>query len=194
MRRKSEMPVDTGLLHALDANHSHLQEWEWFVVCFKRTSNFPPALPLVLVGIVAAVTAWAEPVRAEKRFFTVLAIEPKGGTTTDKEPFPTTTLPPGGGYLIAPPNERTGRWEVSAYVWHPSQIIVNEGDEVTLEFIGINGASHPTTIAAFGQTFTVKRGYAHRVTFKVDKVGIFGIACSTHEPSMSGELIVMPKR
>lgn len=74
--------------------------------------------------------------------------------------------------MIAPPDEKTRRWEVSAYVWLPAQIIVTEGDEVTLEFVGINGASHPTTIAAFGQTFTVKRGQANRVTFKADKVGI----------------------
>lgn len=96
--------------------------------------------------------------------------------------------------MIAPPDEKTRRWEVSAYVWQPAQIIVNEGDEVTLEFVGINGAAHPTTIAAFGQTFTVKRGQAHRITFTADKVGIFGIICSTHGPSMSGELVVMPKR
>jgi len=82
----------------------------------------------------------------------------------------------------------------SSYVWLPSQIIVNEGDEVTLEFVGINGSAHPTTIEAFGKTFTVTRGGAHRVTFVADKVGIFGITCGTHKPSMSGELIVMPRR
>ena len=37
-------------------------------------------------------------------------------------------------------DEKTRRWEVSAYIWQPSQIIVNEGDEVTLEFVGINGS------------------------------------------------------
>lgn len=134
------------------------------------------------------------PAWAEKRFFTVLAVEPKGGTTVDKEPFPTSTLPQGGGYVISQPDVKTSRWEVSAYVWQPSQISVNEGDEVTLEFVGINGAAHPTTIAAFGQTFVVQRGQAHRVTFTADKAGIFGIVCGTHKPSMSGELIVMPKR
>ena len=149
---------------------------------------------MFLVSILAAATTWTGPAWAEKRFLTVLAIEPKGGTTADKETYPTNQLPPGGGYVIRPPDEKTLRWEVSAYVWLPSQIIVNEGDEVTLEFVGINGASHPTTIAAFGQSFTVKRGHAHRVTFNADKVGIFGITCSTHEPSMSGELIVVPMR
>ena len=150
-------------------------------------------LALVLASLTSAI-AWISPAWAEKRFFTVLAVEPKGGTTVDKEPFPAGSLPPGGGFVLAPPDAKTSRWEVSAYVWQPSQIIVNEGDEVTLEFVGINGAAHPTSIAAFGQTFVVKRGQAHRVIFIADKVGIFGIICSTHKPSMSGELVVMPKR
>jgi plastocyanin len=130
---------------------------------------------------------------AEKRHFTVLAVEPKGGATQDKEPFPTAPLPAGGGYVMTKPDEKTGRWEVSAYVWAPSQIVVHQGDEVTLEFVGINGAAHPTTIAAFGQTFTIERGKAHRVTFTADKVGAFGIVCTTHQPSMRGELVVLPR-
>ncbi|MFM9845805.1 MAG: hypothetical protein ACKVP3_01420 [Hyphomicrobiaceae bacterium] len=162
----------------------------------KRTARARRRLAvpgIMLAGLTAAAT-WATPAWAEKRFFTVLAVEPKGGTTVDKEPFPTGSLPPGGGYIIAQPDEKTRRWEVSAYVWLPSQLIVHEGDEVTLGFVGINGAAHPTSIAAFGQNFTLTRGQAHRVTFTADKVGIFGITCSTHKPSMSGELIVMPKR
>ncbi len=149
---------------------------------------------VILLACLAGAAIWTSPASAEKRFFTVLAVEPKGGTTVEKEAFPDAPLPTGGGYVMTRPDEKTRRWEVSAYVWQPSQIFVNEGDEVTLEFVGINGAAHPTTIAAFGQTFTVKRGQAHRVTFSADKIGIFGIICGTHKPSMSGELIVMPKR
>jgi plastocyanin len=161
--------------------------------CSKRIARLH-AFAVAVAAVTNALAGWSGPARAEKRFFTVLAVEPKGGATTDKEAFPQAPLPSGGGYVTSPPNEKTGRWEVSAYVWLPSQIVVNEGDEVTLEFVGINGASHPTTIAAFGQTFTLKRGHAHRVTFTADKAGIFGITCSTHGPSMSGELIVMPRR
>jgi plastocyanin len=152
------------------------------------------AVLVILLASLTGATAWTSPAWAEKRFFTVLAVEPKGGATVEKEPFPSNALPSGGGYVIAQPDEKTRRWEVSAYIWLPSQIIVNEGDEVTLEFVGINGAAHPTSISAFGQNFTVKRGVAHRMTFIADKVGIFGIICSTHGPSMAGELIVMPKR
>ena len=164
------------------------------MACAERLANNRLATGMVAGALLAVGTVWPGQALAEKRFFTILAIEPKGGTTVDKEPFPATALPSGGGYVMAAPDEKTRRWEVSAYVWHPAQIIVNEGDEVTLEFVGINGASHPTTIAAYGQTFTLKRGQAHRVTFKADKVGIFGIMCTTHEPSMAGELIVMPRR
>jgi plastocyanin len=149
---------------------------------------------VLMASLTGVVTAWTSSAWAEKRFFSVLAVEPKGGTTVDKESFPPDPLPSGGGYVISQPDEKTRRWEVSAYVWQPSQIIVNEGDEVTLEFVGINGATHPTSIAAFGQTFTVRRGQAHRVTFTADKAGIFGIVCGAHKPSMSGELVVMPKR
>lgn len=147
-----------------------------------------------LAGALIGVAGVSSSARAEKRHFTILAVEPKGGTTADKEPFPATPLPSGGGYVMSAPDEKTRRWEVSAYVWQPAQIIVNEGDDVTLDFVGINGATHPTTISAFGQSFTLQRGHAHRVEFRADKVGAFGIICATHQPSMRGELVVLPRR
>ena len=148
---------------------------------------------ILLAGMIGA-TALTNSASAEKRFFTVLAVEPKGGTTAEKELFPSGPLPSGGGYVLSQPDQKTSRWEVSAYVWQPAQIIVYQGDEVTLEFVGINGAIHPTTISAFSQAFSLKRGEAHRVTFIADKVGSFGVVCSTHRPSMVGEIVVLPKR
>jgi plastocyanin len=155
------------------------------------TFTFRSVLPLLLAGI--AALAAPPSADAAKRTFTILAVEPKGGTTTDKEPFPTEALPAGGGYVVKQPDQ-SGRWEVSGYVWQPSQIVVSEGDEVTLEFVGINGREHPTTLSAFGQTFTVKRGQLTRITFVAAKAGVFGFVCSTHRPSMTGELIVLPKQ
>ena len=146
------------------------------------------------MGLAAAGLAmFAGDARAEKRFFTIAAVEPKGGVTTDKEPFPTEALPAGGGYVLNKPDSNN-RWEVSTYLWMPGQITVNEGDEVTLEFVGINGASHPTTIKGLGKTFVLKRGSATRVSFVADKAGIFPIECATHKPSMTGEIIVLPRK
>jgi len=151
--------------------------------------------PRYLLGacIAACLAALPAPAQAAKRFFTIAAVEPKGGTTVDKEAFPTASLPDGGGYIIKKPDQ-TGRWEVSAYVWQPSQIIVTQGDDVTLEFIGINGAEHPTTIVGYAKTLVLKRGHVIRLQFKADKAGTFPIVCAQHRPSMVGELIVMPKK
>jgi hypothetical protein len=130
---------------------------------------------------------------AAKRHIVVTAVEPKGGTHVDREKFPEKPLPDGKGYGLKPPNEE-GRWEVSVYVWDPRQIFVDEGDEVTLEFVGINGASHPTTISGYDKTFELKRGEVNKLTFVADKPGRFDIVCSTHHPTMVAELIVAPKK
>jgi len=127
-----------------------------------------------------------------KRHITIAVVEPKGGTTLDKEAFPQTALPEGGGYILKAPNE-ADRWEVSAYMFMPSQIIVNEGDEVTLEYVGINGAEHPAQIEGYDVEFTVKRGQVTVVQFTADKAGVFQILCPVHHPSMRGELIVLPR-
>jgi heme/copper-type cytochrome/quinol oxidase subunit 2 len=128
----------------------------------------------------------------EKRVITVAAVEPRGGANVAQEPFPAETLPSGGGYVIRPPDQ-SGRWEVSTYVWMPSQIVVNQGDEVTLEFVGINGASHPTEIRGLGKTVTVKRGHVTRIEFKAEKPGVYPLICHTHQPSMRGEIVVLPR-
>lgn len=129
---------------------------------------------------------------AAKRYIVVTAVEPKGGTTVDKEKFPA-PLPEGKGYGLKEPNAE-GRWEVSVYVWDPRQIFVDEGDEVTLEFVGINGASHPTTISGYDKTFELKRGEVNKVSFVADKPGRFEIVCAAHHPTMVAELIVAPKK
>ena len=148
---------------------------------------------LALIGGQAGYLGAADAQTAGRRFFTVAAVEPRGGTNASQEAFPTEPLPAGGGYVIRQPDQ-TGRWEVSAYVWNPSQIVVNQGDDVTLEFVGINGASHPTEIKGLGKTFTLKRGQVTRVEFKAERPGVYPIVCSTHAPSMRGEVVVLPRR
>jgi plastocyanin len=146
-------------------------------------------------ALIATAAASAGPSQAqapEKRFFTIAAVEPRGGVNVSQEPFPAQQLPTGNGYVMRAPDQ-TGRWEVSAYVWAPSQVVVHQGDEVTLEFVGINGAHHPTEIKGIGKTFTLKRGHVLQIQFKAEKPGVFPIVCSTHQPSMRGEIVVLPR-
>jgi hypothetical protein len=145
---------------------------------------------LALAFTVALTTSGAV---AAKRHIVVTAVEPKGGANVEKEPFPAAPLPEGGGYQLKQPDDG-GRWEVAVYVFDPRQIFVDEGDAVTLEFVGVNGASHPITIAGYDKSFELKRGTVTRVSFTADKAGIFPIVCATHHPTMVAELIVAAKR
>ncbi|KSV83713.1 hypothetical protein [Sinorhizobium sp. GL28] len=47
-------------------------------------------------------------------------------------------------------------------------------------------------IDGYDISFTVKRGQLTTVTFTADKAGVFEFRCGTHQPSMVGELIVLP--
>lgn len=156
----------------------------------RQRANASIATALLGIGIAMAVVGSAD---AAKRHIVVAAVEPKGGVTVDKEAFPAQALPAGPGYILKKPDQ-SGRWEISAYVWMPSQIVVNEGDDVTLEFVGINGAVHPGTITGYNIPINVMRGQVTKVTFKADKAGVFPIECPVHHPSMRGELVVLPRR
>jgi len=138
--------------------------------------------------------AVTEPALAQTsgRVIHMAAVEMKGGTQKEKEPYPETSLPPGLGYIKTPPNA-AGRWEVSAYQWSPGTIVVQQGETVTLEIVGINGDVHPSTIPGIADSFTVKRGEITRVTFTATKPGLYPIICTKHAPSMQATLVVLPK-
>jgi plastocyanin len=153
-----------------------------------------PRTATILLSLAAAAMSLAasmNPANAAKRTITMVAIEPKGGT--EKEPFPSAKLPEGKGYELNAPDDK-GRWEVSTYRWDPNQVIVNLGDDVTLEILGVNGSEHPTKIDGYDLSFIVKRGELTTVSFTADKAGVFPFRCGAHPPSMVGELIVMPNR
>lgn len=144
----------------------------------------------VVTIVLAACSGASAPAAPVERTIYMAAIEPKGGTTIDKEAFPSASLPEGGGYVLKSPNDED-RWEVSTYRWEPGTIIVNQGDVVTLEIVGINGASHPLTIEGYNVSDVVTRGNITRVTFTADKAGIFEIVCGAHLPSMQANLVVL---
>jgi plastocyanin len=150
--------------------------------------NLPSIALLTALGIIGHVgAASSEPT---VRHFTIIAAEPKGSTDVGREAFPAQPLPEGRGFVLKEPNAE-GRWEVSSYVWLPSQIVVTAGDTVVLDFVGINGASHHTEIEGLGHTFTLQRGELTRIEFIADRAGVFPIICHDHLPSMRGEIVVL---
>jgi plastocyanin len=154
------------------------------------------------LGLVALALALALPNQGasqtapSKRTIYMAAVEPKGGTAVSSEPYPSGSpaLTAGPGYVLRAP-DGTGRWEVSTYQWQPSFVMANEGEDVTLEIIGINGAEHTSFIEGINvPAFNVKRGQISLVNFRAARAGFYRIVCSSHLPSMVGYLVVLPRR
>ena len=152
---------------------------------------------LVLLGVALAVVLpnlRAGQTAPTKRTIYMAAVEPKGGASVTSEAFPTAPLPEGPGYVLKAPDP-AGRWEVSAYQWQPGFVLANQGEDVTLEIIGINGAEHPSSIEGLGvPPFTVRRGQVTTVNFRANRPGFYRIICHTHQPTMVGYLVVLPRR
>ena len=132
----------------------------------------------------------AAPIEPATHTIYMEAVEPKGTTTVDKEPFPGEALPEGGGYKLEEPDEE-GQWVVETYTWAPDQIIVNEGDQVNLEIIGINGSRHDSSIEGHVDSFVVERGKLTSLSFVAGTPGVYKIICTIHQPAMTGELVVL---
>ncbi len=107
------------------------------------------------------------------------------------EAFPNTMLPSGPGLVLRPPN-KVGAWDMRAFTFAPDQIAVNQGDIVTLHFLGVQGPHHVITVEGVG-TFPLDRGQIHTVSFIADKPGSITYSCSVHMPNMVGEILVLPK-
>ncbi|MGH9981060.1 MAG: hypothetical protein ACRD6U_05860 [Nitrososphaeraceae archaeon] len=80
-----------------------------------------------------------------------------------EQPPVNSTIPTGGGFKITEPN-KAGAWDFRSFAFAPAQIVVNQGDKVTLHFIGVQGAHHVITVDGIG-TFELKRGQINTVSF-----------------------------
>jgi plastocyanin len=101
------------------------------------------------------------------------------------------TIPTGGGFKITEPN-KIGAWDFRSFAFSPSQIIVNQGDKVTLHFIGVQGAHHLVTVDGIG-TFPLIRGQIYTVSFIANSPGKINYTCHLHMPNMVGQILVLPK-
>jgi plastocyanin len=108
-----------------------------------------------------------------------------------EQPPVNSTIPTGGGFKITEPN-KAGAWDFRSFAFAPAQIVVNQGDKVTLHFIGVQGAHHVITVDGIG-TFELKRGQINTVSFIANNPGIINYVCHVHAPNMVGQIMVLPK-
>jgi plastocyanin len=79
----------------------------------------------------------------------------------------------------------------------PSEIAVNKGDTVNIVFYNLekppNGDRHSFTIGApYNIDKDLAPGQHSTITFKATEDGAFEFFCKYHQPTMRGELIVLP--
>jgi hypothetical protein len=108
-----------------------------------------------------------------------------------EQPPSNSSIPAGGGFVLTPPN-KVGAWDFRSFTFAPEQIVVNQGDNVTLHFVGVQGVKHMIEVEGIG-TFELTRGQIHTVSFIANSPGIINYYCHIHMPNMHGEILVLPK-
>ena len=108
-----------------------------------------------------------------------------------EQPPLNSTIPRGGGFRLTEPN-KIGAWDFRSFTFTPDQIVVNQGDKVTLHFVGVQGVHHLITVDGIG-TFPLMRGQIHTVSFIAKNPGTINYTCHIHKPNMVGQILVLPK-
>jgi plastocyanin len=138
---------------------------------------------------------------AEPVVFDVNVIEIKGSTDGIEAPG----VDPGGlsaGYKFWPPgefdSENAAKWQVSSYMFSPSELVVVQGSEVTLRTFVLNGDAHVSWLVAPdgskvpGTEVTLNRGRQYEIKFAADQAGYYSWECANHAPTMTAKILALP--
>jgi plastocyanin len=157
--------------------------------------------------LIMSAWLWGRDARAQQapRTQTIFmtAVEIKGSTTTDKLAPPTVNpveLSKGYGFKGPGEAEKTApqRWEIASYTFMPGFITVLQGDTVTLTAFVVNGDHHDVAVLApDGQvvvpTAIWQRGRQYQVSFVAEHVGTYHLKCFAHAPTMTANILVLPR-
>ncbi len=108
------------------------------------------------------------------------------------EPFPATAAKSSGGFIVKPPDPK-GEWSVRAFAFHPSQVVVRQGDTVQLNFLGVQGPAHKIAVDGQREQLALRRGEVKSVRFVADQPGIVRFVSVGREPTMQGSVLVLPR-
>lgn len=131
------------------------------------------------------------------------AVEYKGSTTTEKLAPPSlnpATLSKGYAYKGPGEADKSApqRWELASHLFSPGFITVQQGDTVMFVVFVVNGDQHDVAVLApDGQIAVPKatwqRGREYRVSFVAEKAGTYRLTCFTHAPTMTANILVVPR-
>ncbi len=133
----------------------------------------------------------------------VTALEVKGSTSTDDLAAPDvdpSTLSAGFGYKApgAYDTDNPDQWQVASYMWNPGQMVAYQGDTLDLHVFVLNGNTHETRIEdpngnIVGDVVVMNRGREYDLSANLESAGVYRLICSTHSPTMTAEIVVMPR-
>lgn len=165
----------------------------------KITANI--VLLVAALGVAGCAAQGSVPLAGESVVFDVNVIEIKGSTDGIEAP----EVDPGGlsaGYKFWPPgefdSENAAKWQVSSYMFSPSELVVVQGSEVTLRTFVLNGDAHGSWLVAPdgskvpGTEITLNRGRQYEIKFTADQAGYYSWKCANHSPTMTAKILVLP--
>jgi plastocyanin len=117
----------------------------------------------------------------------------KGDGVHPPEAYPKQALAGGGGLILTPP-DATGTWNMRAFVFQPANFVAFAGDRIVLHFVGVQGAKHRIAIDGVPTVVEVARGTLASAEIPNAKAGIIRFVSLDRQPSMRGEIVVLPKR
>ena len=130
-------------------------------------------------------------------------VEYKGSTTAEKlAPPQVNPATLSKGYVYKGPGEadKTApqQWEIDSYAFAPGFVTVPQSDIVAVRVFVVNGDKHEVSVVApDGQvavpTATWTRGGEYPVSLKAEKVGTYKLSCAIHGPSMTANILVLPR-
>ncbi len=90
------------------------------------------------------------------------------------------------------------KWQVASYMWLPGEVTAFQGDTLDLNFFVLNGNKHDVWIEGPGgetvaQTTEMNRGREYQISLVVTTPGVYRLICGTHAPTMTAEIVVLPR-
>jgi hypothetical protein len=147
---------------------------------------------LALAGLIGTL----QPARSDEvQDFYIKTVHLDGNTSTKGDPITSPSRFPQRPCPWGRPCPEQARCRGLAFTFEPSQIVVKAGETIRLHFVGVQGTSHQISLEGEGidQKFALERGTMHTVELKPEKAGIIEIECYDHQPSMRGEIVVLPQ-
>lgn len=139
---------------------------------------------------------------ATDRFIEVTAFEIKGTTSRtslDPPSVDPSTLSDGYGYNAPGFDEgNPDNWRVASYLWNPGQLVAYQGDTLNLHFFILNGNEHVVWVEdpdgnVVADVTEMNRGREYDFVVNAVKPGVYQLICSTHGPTMTAEILVLPR-